>query len=74
MSRSVADLKHEALDLGQTEREELVEALISSLDRTDEIDRAWMEEVHRRYEAFRAGKIRAVEHDEVVARFQARFG
>ena len=70
----VADLKHEALDLGRNEREELVEALLSSLDRTEEIDQAWREEVHRRYEAFRAGKIRSVEHDEVVTRFQARFG
>jgi putative addiction module component (TIGR02574 family) len=74
MSRSVAELKHEALDLEQHERAELVEALLSSLDRTEEIDRAWRVEVHRRYEAFRAGKIRALEHDEVVARFQARFG
>jgi putative addiction module component (TIGR02574 family) len=74
MSRSVAELKHEALDLERNEREELVEALLSSLDNTEEIDRAWMEEVHRRYEAFRAGKIRAVDHDEVVAGFQARFG
>jgi putative addiction module component (TIGR02574 family) len=70
----VADLKHVALDLEQNEREELVEALLYSLDRTEEIDHAWMEEAHRRYEAFRAGKIRALDHDEVVARFQARFG
>lgn len=43
-------------------------------DPSEEIDRAWMDEVNRRYEAYRAGKIRAVDHEEVVARFQARFG
>ncbi|MFL5381700.1 MAG: addiction module protein [Longimicrobiaceae bacterium] len=74
MSRTVAALKHEVLDLEQEEREELFEALLSSLDRSGEIDRAWMAEVHRRYQAYREGKIRAVGHEEVIARFQARFG
>jgi len=43
-------------------------------DRSEKIDRAWMDEVKCRYEAYRAGKIRTVDHEEVVARFQARFG
>ena len=60
MSRSVAELTHEALDLEQNEREELVAALLTSLDKTEEIDQAWRDEVHRRYEAFCAGKIRAI--------------
>lgn len=73
MSR-IAALKHEMLDLERTEREELMVALMSSFDGTEELDLAWMEEIRSRYEAFRAGKIRAFEHDEVVSRFEARFG
>ena len=74
MSQRLAAVKHDALDLERDEREELVEALLSSLDGMEEIDRAWREEVQRRYEAYREGKLRAIDHDEVVARFQARFG
>jgi putative addiction module component (TIGR02574 family) len=74
MSQRLATVKHEALDLERDEREELVEALLSSLAQSEEIDRAWMNEVQRRYDAYRAGKIRALDHEEVVARFQARFG
>jgi putative addiction module component (TIGR02574 family) len=74
MSRSFADLTHEALDLDDREREELVGLLLNSLDHVDEIDRAWMEEARRRYEAVRSGKARTLSHDEVVARLEARFG
>ena len=74
MSRSFADLTHEALDLDDRRREELVGLLLNSLDHIDEIDRAWMEEAKRRYEAVRSGKARTLSHDEVVARLEARFG
>ena len=74
MLNTVADLKHAVLDLGPEAREEIAEAVLASLDNTDEIDRAWLEEAQRRYEAIRSGRARVLEHDEVVARFQARFG
>lgn len=74
MSRSFADLTHEALDLDDRRREELVGLLLNSLDHVDEIDRAWMEEAKRRYEAIRSGKARTLSHEEVVARLEARFG
>jgi putative addiction module component (TIGR02574 family) len=74
MSRNLADLTHEVLDLDDQEREHLVEVLLTSLDRADEIDRAWMEEARRRYEAIRSGRARTLSHDEVVARLEARFG
>jgi putative addiction module component (TIGR02574 family) len=74
MSDTIADVKHAALDLDDKAREELVEALLASLDRSGEIDRAWIAEAGRRYEAIRSGKARTLEHDEVVARLEARFG
>jgi hypothetical protein len=74
MSRSFSDLTHEALDLDDHRREELVGLLLNSLDHVDEIDRAWMEEAKRRYEAVRSGKARTLSHEEVVARLEARFG
>lgn len=74
MSRSFTDLTHEALDLDDHQREELAGLLINSLDHVDGIDRAWMEEARRRYEAIRTGKARTLSNDEVVARLEARFG
>jgi len=74
MSDTVAELKHAVLDLDDRGREEIAEAVLASLDASDEIDRAWIEEAHRRYEAIRSGRARVLEHDEVVARFKARFG
>jgi hypothetical protein len=74
MSRNFADLKHEALDLDPEQREQLVAELLRSLDNVDEIDRAWMDEVQRRYEAIRTGRARTLDHDSVVARLDARFG
>jgi hypothetical protein len=70
----VAELKHAVLDLDAREREEILEAVLASLDHADAIDRAWIEEAHRRFEAIRSGRARVLEHEEVVARFQARFG
>ena len=74
MSNTVADLKHAVLDLEAEGREEIAEAVLASLENTEDIDRAWFEEARRRYEAIRSGRARVLEHDEVVARFQARFG
>jgi hypothetical protein len=74
MSRSFADLTHEVLDLEDEQREELVGMLLKSLDQVDEIERAWMEEAMRRYEAIRSGRARTLAHEDVVARLEARFG
>jgi putative addiction module component (TIGR02574 family) len=74
MTESLADLTHAVLDLEKPEREQLIEALLASFDREDEIDRAWMEEVRRRWDAIRSGAARTFSHDEVVARLEARYG
>lgn len=74
MPRELTALAHEALDLDKHAREELVETLLISLDREEEIDRAWMEEARRRYDAIKSGQARTLAHDEVVARLEARFG
>lgn len=46
-------------------REELVEALLASPEREEEIDRAWIAEARWRYDAIRSGKARTLDHDEV---------
>jgi len=74
MSHTFSDVTHAALDLDDQEREQLAGLLLKSLDHVDEIDRAWMEEAMRRYEAIRSGKARTLPHEEVVARLEARFG
>jgi hypothetical protein len=74
MSDTIADVTHAALDLDKHAREELVEVLLASLDRQEDLDRAWIAEARRRYEAIRSGRARTLEHDEVVARLEARFG
>jgi putative addiction module component (TIGR02574 family) len=74
MARKLDELVSEALDLPTTSRAELAKQLLESLDNLSEseIEKLWIEEAERRYEAYRAGEIKAVPADEVFARLRAR--
>ena len=64
------ELLEEARKLDPTERFELVDAVLQSLDRPDpEIDRVWLEEAERRLAAHRAGKVRGVPAEEIFGTF-----
>jgi putative addiction module component (TIGR02574 family) len=55
------ELLEQARKLDPTERLELVDGLLQSLDRPDPVINAvWLEEAERRLAAYRAGKVRGV--------------
>ena len=66
-------IKAEALRLPVHERARLAEELISSLDEDAEIEAAWAEEIQRRLEDLRQGRVELVDADEVIARARSRF-
>jgi len=59
-----------ALKLKPTERFDVVDRLLQSLDQPDpEIDRVWLEEAERRLAAYRAGKVRGIPAEEILGEF-----
>lgn len=60
------ELLEQALKLDPTERLDLVDGVLHSLDRPDPtIDRIWIEEAERRLAAYRAGKVRGVPAEDI---------
>jgi len=50
--------------LPDTEKIELVDSILTQLDRPDpEIDRVWADEARRRWQAYKAGKLETVSYD-----------
>lgn len=61
----------EALTLPVLERATLVDDLLASLDQPDEhLDSLWRKEVEDRVAAYRAGKIKSVTLEEVLAKYR----
>jgi len=71
-------IRNEAMRLSLEDRARLAGELIESLDELDEVDQvavdaAWAEEVRRRVQDFRAGKVKAMDGEDVLDRLRARF-
>jgi len=61
----------EALTLKPAEKAELIDKLLSSLDKPDpEIDKLWAEEAENRIDAYERGEIRAVALEKVLERYR----
>ncbi len=61
----------EALLLSPTDRIELVNCLLASLDSSDkEIDAVWMDEVERRIDAYERGEMKAMTIEEVMQKYK----
>lgn len=76
MSATLEDLKARALQLAPSDRDELVGALIASIDgepegTSAEISQAWEEEISRRIADFEAGKTKGIPAEEVFAKIHA---
>lgn len=76
MSAILEDLKARALQLAPPDRDELIRALIASIDgepegTPEEIARAWDEEISRRIADFEAGRTKGIPAEEVFAKIQA---
>ena len=60
----------EALTLKPSQKAELVDKLLSSLDKSDEeIDKLWAKEVEDRIDAYDRGEIKAVTLQEVLEKY-----
>ena len=56
-----------ALELPEEDREELVARLAASRTRDPDVRQAWLDEAERRMQVVRAGKMRLMDADEVLA-------
>ena len=73
MNARVDHLLDEVLALSADERSAVAIALLDSLEQTDEdaVSDAWREEVRRRRDELRAGKVRPIPWAEVKQRFRS---
>ena len=62
----------EALDLPDEERRQLAEQLLESVEKGDEIARAWTDEAIRRAERVEDGQARTIDGEEAVRQLQAK--
>jgi putative addiction module component (TIGR02574 family) len=69
VSAEAQDILDRALKLSAVDKARLVDKLLSSLDKPDEaMDGLWRKEVEDRLEAYRAGNLRAVPLEQVLAK------
>ena len=65
------NILREALTLNPSEKAQLIDKLISSLDQSDrEIDELWAKEAEDRIEAYNAGKLKAVSLEKVLQKYR----
>ncbi len=76
MTTELQALETEALKLSLTERAQLAEHLITSLDQLDdtENERLWVEEAERRYQEYKKGNIPARLAEDVLRDARAKMG
>jgi putative addiction module component (TIGR02574 family) len=74
MTRDVAEVLRDALDLPAEARAALIDSLIESLDSTidDKAEEAWREEIYRRLQQIDAGAIQLIPWEDARRRLQAR--
>ncbi len=72
MSINLEILEAEVLKLGATERSQLLERLIASLDRDPEVEAAWDKLADQREAELESGAVVAVPGPEAIARLRAR--
>lgn len=68
---SAREILKEALNLEPAEKAELIDKLLSSLDKPDrELDELWAKEAESRIDAYEQGKIKAVTLKEVLRKYR----
>jgi putative addiction module component (TIGR02574 family) len=73
MRGAALKLQKQVEALPDVEKLHLVDALLAGLDKPDpEIDKVWMEEAHRRWKSYKAGKLKAIPYQDVMKRFKAK--
>lgn len=74
MSTGVAEIEAKIRNLSPEDRVELIRALIADLDgpADADVERAWLEEAHRRHRDVVGGKVQAVPGEQVFANLRSR--
>ncbi len=68
---TIDQLAQKAMELKPTERIQLVEAILYSLDKPDmEIEKSWIAESEARYEAYKQGDLGATDWEEIKKRYK----
>lgn len=71
MPTTVKELTEQAANLPDMEKLALVNALLEQLDRPDpEIDHIWLEEVRRRIQAHREGRIESRSFESIMEKYK----
>lgn len=71
MSSTADRLEQEIKSLADVEKIRIVEAILTDLDRPDpEIDRIWAEEARKRWDAYKAGRLKTVSYEEVMSKYR----
>jgi Putative addiction module component len=74
MSTQFEEIQRQITNLLPNEKAALARQLIEELDQIDDgdVERLWLNEARRRYEAYRNGEIEAHPGDDVMRRARAR--
>lgn len=65
------EILRDALNLPPAEKAELIDKLLSSIDKPDkEVDELWAKEVEDRIEAYEQGKMKALTLSEVLEKYR----
>ena len=68
---TLEQIARKAIDLSPVDRLKLVEAILFSLDKTDpELEKSWIAESEARIEAYKKGKIKAIDWDDIKRNHQ----
>ena len=76
MARSLDDIRTEVLALDAEAKEILLADLVAELDRPFDADvqKAWLEEAHRRLRQVENGEVELIPADEIFAKIRAELG
>jgi putative addiction module component (TIGR02574 family) len=65
------NILEKALNLSPSEKAELIDKLIYSLDKPDrEVDELWKQEAEKRIDAYEKGKLKKVSLDKVLEKYR----
>lgn len=71
MSSTADRIEQEIKTLADVDQVRLVESILTDLDKLDpEIDRIWAEEARKRWDAYKAGRLKTVSYEEVMSKYR----
>jgi putative addiction module component (TIGR02574 family) len=74
MARSLSDIREDIQSLTEEDKEILLRDLIVELDEPldEDVERAWLEEAHRRLRELDDGSVKSIPAEEVFERLRSR--